>query len=197
MARPGHLRTQAYRFIFSEACDHGFQFSSMSAFPTIQTHKSPPGSLFSDSLSLLAHIQSSSWPSSGSCIFHLFATHSTGKHHFSARQRSVFQFIGWALARWELLIAFARWLSRQVRVLRAWRWLSDHSYRIHDTHRCGLRHSLNDGISRTTDVSIVAKHGCVPGYGKNCASALSGCGACVLVTGFHCSAIEDVDHDEL
>ena len=71
--------------------------------------------------------------------------------------------------------------------------MSDHSHCIHDTHRYGLRHSLNDGISRTTDVSIVAKHGCVPGYGKNCASALSGSGARVLVTGFHSSAIKDVD----
>ena len=62
MARPGHFRTQAY----SQACDHGFQFSSMSGLPIIETHKSPPGSLLSDSLSLLAHIQSSSWPSSGS-----------------------------------------------------------------------------------------------------------------------------------
>ena len=72
MARPGHLRTQAYRSIFSQACDHGFQFSSMSGLPIIQTHKSPPGSLLSDSLSLLAHIQSSSWPSSGSCIARMF-----------------------------------------------------------------------------------------------------------------------------
>ena len=40
MARPGHLRTQAYSSIFShirQACGHGFQFSSMSAFPIIQT----------------------------------------------------------------------------------------------------------------------------------------------------------------
>ena len=58
----------------------------------------------------------------------------------------------------------------------------------HDTHRYGLRHSLNDGISRTTDASIVARHGCVLGYGKNCASALSGSSALVLVTGFHSSA---------
>ena len=29
MARPGHLRTQAYCSIFSQACDHGFLFSSM------------------------------------------------------------------------------------------------------------------------------------------------------------------------
>ena len=41
MARPGHLRTQAYRSIFSQACDHGFQFSSMSGLPIIQTHESP------------------------------------------------------------------------------------------------------------------------------------------------------------
>ena len=75
--------------------------------------------------------------------------------------------------------------------------MSDHSHRIHDTHRYGSRHSLNDGISRTTDVSIVAMHGCVPVYGKNCASALSGSGARVLVIGFHSSAIKDVDHDEL
>ena len=45
MARPGHLRTQAYRSIFSQACDHGFQFSSMSGLPIIQAHESPPGSL--------------------------------------------------------------------------------------------------------------------------------------------------------
>ena len=53
MARPGHLRTQAYRSTISQACDHGFQFSSMSGLPIIQTHKSPPGSLLSDSLSLV------------------------------------------------------------------------------------------------------------------------------------------------
>ena len=62
VARPGHLRSQAHRSIFSKACDHGFQFSSMSAFPIIQTHKSPTRSL-----------QSSLWPSSGSWMFHLFA----------------------------------------------------------------------------------------------------------------------------
>ena len=36
-----------------------------------------------------------------------------------------------------------------------------------------------------------------PGDGKNCASALSGSGARVVVTGFHSSAVKDVDHDEL
>ena len=53
MARPGHLRTQAYRSLFSQACDHGFQFSSMSGRPIIQTLKSPPGSLLSDFLELV------------------------------------------------------------------------------------------------------------------------------------------------
>ena len=79
--------------------------------------------------------------------------------------------------------------------------MSDHSHCIHDIHRNGLLHSLNDGISRTTNVSIVAKPVSVPEYGKNCASALSGSGTrvivTVLVTGFHSSAIRDVDHDEL
>ena len=79
--------------------------------------------------------------------------------------------------------------------------MSDHSHCVHDIHRYGLRHSLNNGISRTTNVSNVAKPVSVPEYGKNCASALSGSGArvlvTVLVTGFHSSAIKDVDHDEL
>ena len=78
--------------------------------------------------------------------------------------------------------------------------MSDHTHRIHDSHRYGLRHSLNNGISRTTDVSIVARHECVSGYGKSCVSALSGSGArvlaIVLVTGFLSSVIKDVDRDE-
>ena len=79
--------------------------------------------------------------------------------------------------------------------------MSDHSRCIHDIHRYGFRYSLNDAISRTTKVSIVAKPVSMPEYGKNCASALSGSGSrvlvTVLVTGFHSSAIKDVDHDEL
>ena len=71
MARPGHLRTQAYRSIFSQACDHGFQFSSMSGLPNIHTHKSPPGSLLSDPLGLLAHIQLSSLTGASSWIVNL------------------------------------------------------------------------------------------------------------------------------
>ena len=35
--------------------------------------------------------------------------------------------------------------------------MSDHSHCIHDVHQYGLRHSLNDGISCTTHVTIVAK----------------------------------------
>ena len=35
--------------------------------------------------------------------------------------------------------------------------MSDHSHCIHNVHRYGLRHSLNDGISCTTNVTIVAK----------------------------------------
>ena len=60
--------------------------------------------------------------------------------------------------------------------------MSDHSHCIHDVHRYGLRHSLNDGISCTTNVTIVTKPVSVPGYGKNHASALSGSGARILVT---------------
>ena len=60
--------------------------------------------------------------------------------------------------------------------------MSDHSHCIHNIHQHGLRHSLNDGISRTTNVSIVAKLMSVPEYGKNCAFALSGSGARLLVT---------------
>ena len=40
--------------------------------------------------------------------------------------------------------------------------MNNHSHRIHDTHRYGLRHSLKHGISRSTDVSLVARHECVP-----------------------------------
>ena len=60
--------------------------------------------------------------------------------------------------------------------------MSDHSHCIHDVQRYLLRRSLNDGISRTSNVSIVAKPVSVPGYGKNHASALSGSGAHILVT---------------
>ena len=88
------------------------------------------------------------------------ATQSTGEHHFSVRQRSVFQFIGWSLAR----------------------------HCIHDVHRYGLRHSLNDGIKCTTNATIVAKLVSLPGYGKNHASALSGSGARILVTEGNLSA---------
>ena len=45
--------------------------------------------------------------------------------------------------------------------------------------------------------AVLTMIGCVPGYGKNRASTLSVSGARVLVTGFHSSAIKDVDHDEL
>ena len=79
--------------------------------------------------------------------------------------------------------------------------MSDHSHCVHDTHGYGLRHSLNNGISRTTNVSNVATPVSVPEYGKNHASALSGSGTrvlvTVLVTGFPSSVIKDVDHDEL
>ena len=40
--------------------------------------------------------------------------------------------------------------------------------------------TLNDGISCTTNVTVVTVS--VPGYGKNHASALSGSGARILVT---------------
>ena len=78
--------------------------------------------------------------------------------------------------------------------------MNNHSHRIHDSHRYGLRHSLNHGISRSTDVSIVARHECVPGYGKNCVSVLSGSRAHVvsfLVSGSRSSVIKDVDRVEL
>ena len=79
--------------------------------------------------------------------------------------------------------------------------MNNHSHRIHDTHRYGLRHSLNHGISRSTDVSIVERHECVPGYGKNCVSVFSGSGAHVLVSflvsGSRSSVIKDVDSVEL
>ena len=42
------------------------------------------------------------------------------------------------------------------------------------------RHSLNDGITRATDVMIVGKRASVCGYGKDCASALRGSGARML-----------------
>ena len=60
--------------------------------------------------------------------------------------------------------------------------MSDHSYCLHDVHRYGLRHSLNDGISYFTNVMIVAKPVSLLGYGKNHTSALSGSGARILVT---------------
>ena len=60
--------------------------------------------------------------------------------------------------------------------------MSDHSHCIHNVHQYGLRHSLNDGISCATNVTIVAKPVSLPGYGKNHASALSGSGARILVT---------------
>ena len=79
--------------------------------------------------------------------------------------------------------------------------MNNHSHRMHESHRYGLRHSLKHGIPRSTDVSIVARHVCVPGYGKNCVSVLSGSGArvlvSVLVSGSHSSVIKDVDRVEL
>ena len=38
----------------------------------------------------------------------------------------------------------------------------------------GCRDSLNDGITRATDVMIFGKRASVCGYGKDCASALCG-----------------------
>ena len=101
MARPGHLRTKAYRSIFSEACVRGLQFPSMSAPPIIQTHKSSPGS--SDSLSLCPIFSQARGHRQDRECSTCVATQSTGEHHFSMRQESVLQFIAWSLARCEQL----------------------------------------------------------------------------------------------
>ena len=50
------------------------------------------------------------------------------EHHFSVRKKSVLQFIAWSFARYEQLTegkALARWPSRQVRAMRARRWLNE------------------------------------------------------------------------
>ena len=46
---------------------------------------------------------------------------------------------------------------------------------------CGCRHSLNDGVTRATDVMMVGKHASVCGYGEDCTPSLRGSGARLLL----------------